>query len=383
MRICILTSSYPVAKDITIGGVASFERDIALELVENGNEIHIIAPAQPGEDFNDPTISIHRFSWLGCKQGRELSSLKLSKLIDLLAIISIIINGQFALINLHRKKKIDICYSMWAVPAGFWAMFFKSIKKVPYVVWTLGSDIWDYGRKKSTKWIIKRILKNADKLYSDGYSLARETSALGGQFCDFLPSTRDLKNISPNTNFFKYNKEKKNYLFVGRYHKNKGPDILIRSISKLSKEVKRKTNFYFFGGGDMEHDLRGLKRKLKLNNIFINGFVGPEEIVYLLDNADFLIIPSREDSIPVILSDATQFHLPIIATDVGDTGSLVREFNIGSVVESENADQLASAIEKTIDKTKSDYKSGLERINNKFRIEQVAKKMSEDFLQLI
>lgn len=176
---------------------------------------------------------------------------------------------------------------------------------------------------------------------------------------------------------------KKNYLFVGRYHKNKGPDILIRSISKLSKEVKRKTNFYFFGGGDMELELRGLKRKLKLNNLFINGFVGPEEIVYLLDNADFLIIPSREDSIPVILSDATQFHLPIIATDVGDTGNLVREFNIGSVVESENTVQLASAIEKTIHKTKSDYASGLERINNKFRIDQVAKKLSEDFLQLI
>ena len=118
MKICILTSSYPVSSEITIGGIASFERDVAIELIKHGSLVHVIAPKQPGNDFKDENLQIHRFSWFRSHKGLELSSLKFSKFLDFISIISIIVMGLVAVFKLNSKYKFDITFAMWAVPAG-------------------------------------------------------------------------------------------------------------------------------------------------------------------------------------------------------------------------------------------------------------------------
>ena len=47
---------------------------------------------------------------------------------------------------------------------------------------------------------------------------------------------------------------------------------------------------------------------------------------------DYLLIPSRIESIPVILSDAIQLGTPVIATEVGDMPAVFEEMAIGDTV---------------------------------------------------
>jgi glycosyltransferase involved in cell wall biosynthesis len=63
---------------------------------------------------------------------------------------------------------------------------------------------------------------------------------------------------------------------------------------------------------------------------------------------DWLVIPSRIESIPLIFVDALQMRLPIIAADVGDLGKLVRRFGVGKVVPPTNHVALAAAMQAVL-----------------------------------
>ena len=56
-----------------------------------------------------------------------------------------------------------------------------------------------------------------------------------------------------------------------------------------------------------------------------------------LEHCDALIIPSRIESIPVVLSDAAQAGCPIVATEVGDMGRLLERYPAGERVAPEAA----------------------------------------------
>lgn len=379
-KICLITSSYPAAEGVGLGSVASFERDYALLLADKGFEVHVFCPSQQGKDFQDENVKIHRFKWYRYDEDLELASLKMSKIKDLLALISIIIRGTFSLLRLSKKEKFDFNFCFWAVPAGLWAYVVKFFKGTPYSIWTLGSDIWVYGRDSKTKWIIRKILKKTAFLYSDGYGLLTETEELANKKGEFMPSVRNLKIVKSKP-FYEFNKGVINFLFVGRYHVNKGPDVLLKAIYKLDPNFTEKAAFHFFGGGDMLEEMKTYKHSNDLQNVYINGFVGEEEIKYLFENSNYLIIPSREDSIPVILSDAGQFALPIIATNVGDLGKMVDKFKIGKVVESENINELSKSIEKMIEETGTATYS-FDDFDEVFNLEKAVSRFVKDYKKL-
>ena len=59
---------------------------------------------------------------------------------------------------------------------------------------------------------------------------------------------------------------------------------------------------------------------------------------------EMLVIPSRADSIPLVLGDAIQARLPVVVTDVGDAAGLVRRHQIGVVVEGVDPEGIARGI---------------------------------------
>ena len=128
----------------------------------------------------------------------------------------------------------------------------------------------------------------------------------------------------------------------------------------------------------MLDELKNYKKENSLINVKINGFVNNHEICHLLLNSNFIIVPSREDSIPVILSDATQFKLPLIAANVGDLGPLVTKYKIGEVFEYEDDPQLTKLIEKFTSLSKDHFSENFIDIDEIFNIEKVVKKFLKD-----
>jgi glycosyltransferase involved in cell wall biosynthesis len=255
---------------------------------------------------------------------------------------------------------------MWAVPSGLFAYIANKFFGIPYIIWVLGSDIWIYGRKKFTKFILRGILKNSLKLYADGEELRGETELISGKLCEFLPSSR----ILPQDNLpeITLNNNKINFLFIGRYHPHKGVDILIDAIHLLPKEISDRCHFHLYGGGQLEKFIKNKIREYELNNVSIKGYVDMYELSALMRTAHFLIIPSRKDSIPVVFSDALQCGLPMIVSRVGDMGKLVEKYGIGFSFEKENQTELSQLIIKVISLKKEFFCDNIQKARRFFDV---------------
>ncbi len=360
------------------GGEAAglFARDFAMELSRQKNNVYVLTPERPGPAADDEGINITRFKCI--KKGGGLSSLKIYNPRDIVILFSIIINGWRALTKLNQREKFDVLICMWAIPAGFWGYLASRFYSIPYVTWSLGSDIWNYGRKPLTKWLIRMILKGSLKVYADGISLSEETQKIGGRQCEFLPTTRVLPGPVLQDLKSPFDKTKKNFLFVGRYHFSKGADLLLEAARLLPHDIAVQCHFHLYGGGEDQELLNKRKNEYQIKNMDIHGYAGAEEVSSLMNTADFLIIPSRFDSIPVVFSEALQMKLPMIVADAGDLKNLVIKYSLGFYFEKENAGQLAERIIQAMPIDKKYYENNFAEALKIFDIKASVLKLLND-----
>ncbi len=365
-RIILMTSSYPgVSKDLR-AAAGVFVRDFAHELAKRAEVTVLTQRIDSGPSIVlEEGVKVVRFTWAGME--RPLSTLSMPR--DIGMMISAVFGGVRAAWRYARQNDIDYTLALWTVPSGGWAFALKLRSSIPWAVWCLGSDIWDYGRRPILRHIVRFLLQQAEVRFADGFKLKGDVEALCGRRCRFLPSTRRLKQdsvIRPDIA-----KRKRNYLFIGRYHPNKGPDILIEAIALLPSEIKKQVCFHFFGGGMLEADLRQAIEKERLADLVkLNGYIDENESAAYLRVCDALIIPSRMESIPVVFSDALQVHCPLIVSDVGDMGDLMRRYEAGQVVQPESPEDLKQAILTDIAVGPEKYKPGLKQLGKLFDLER-------------
>jgi glycosyltransferase involved in cell wall biosynthesis len=372
MRLCIATSSYPSDSENSFAGV--FVRDFAKALVRRGIDVSIFSQDTGDPPLRDDGIEVITFPWPG--RAAPLSTLKLYRPTDALKIFLLLHRGSRELIRHCRQEGVDFLLAMWALPAGHWAMNVKRSLGVPFAVWSLGSDIWVYGRLPILKLWVWKILKQSACCFADGFSLTKEVSALCGRPCFFLPTARILPQEGiPNLTL---RPDKRHFLFIGRYHINKGPDILLEAIHLIDSEVLSRLQFHFFGAGPLE---RHLKRKVLRyglkEDVTIEGPVDEYMMTALLRKCHALIIPSRVESIPVILSDALQVGCNMIVSDVGDMGPLVRFYQAGIVADELSPEAIKKAILSQLERRKDEFNEGRQRLYALFDIQRSVDKFLE------
>jgi glycosyltransferase involved in cell wall biosynthesis len=99
------------------------------------------------------------------------------------------------------------------------------------------------------------------------------------------------------------------------------------------------------GAGTMEGPLRsrvdasGAAERIR----FLSSQPG-EVIAGYMSACDCLVVPSRNESIPIVFSEALQAGLPMLVTDVGDMGELARRHGLAAPVPPGDAAALASAM---------------------------------------
>jgi glycosyltransferase involved in cell wall biosynthesis len=362
--ILLITSSYPASGNDLRAAAGVFVRDFAKNLAQKATVIVLTQRTSKHEQpsTNEDGILVIRFPWRGGET--PLSTISFPK--DTLLILSVIFQGLWSLLKLRHKFKIDYALAFWTIPSGFWALCLKWFFKIPYSVWCLGSDIWDYKNNFITRHMLKLIFNQAHLLFADGYNLKRDVELISGKTCYFLPTSRCLpERVLIHAEI---RQGKNNYLFIGRYHQNKGPDILLEAISLLEPFIREKVHFHFFGGGQIKESLKEFIKSKLLNDIVtLNDYIDEQHAVAYLKACNALIIPSRIESIPVVLSDALQTNCPIIATDVGDMGFLLRHYNAGMVVPPESPEEIAKAIASDVIERR-DYSIGRNKLFEVFNL---------------
>jgi len=340
-RICIITSTFQP-------GITEF----ASLLSKNGYFVDIIAPQEGEPEYVEEKVKTHFFD-CGGQSNIPLSSLNPKKISHLFKLIRVIFAGSWFTLRFVRKNKTDFCLAWWAIPSGFFALLIRRFYKIPYVVLSVGSDIWKVQDYPFGKTILKKVLKNAKKLFADGIQLAKDVEEISGIECSFMATNRRLDKKIKNIEYKKIDPNKINFIFVGRYHVNKGVDILIDAIKLLSSNEMNKSLFHIFGrSGPEQEKIETMVSESNLSNVFINSAIPWDEVYSYIKKSDVVVIPSRIESIPVVLSNAIESEKPALVTNVGDMGDLVRKYNIGLVCDP-NPESMKTEISKLINLEKN------------------------------
>lgn len=102
----------------------------------------------------------------------------------------------------------------------------------------------------------------------------------------------------------------------------KGQDILLEALSRPHWR-ERSVRVTFVGGGPHERLLKGRTEELRLTNV---RFVGHQEDVEAVwANHHALILPSRQEGMPLVVVEAMLCGRACIATDVGGNRELIRD----------------------------------------------------------
>lgn len=101
---------------------------------------------------------------------------------------------------------------------------------------------------------------------------------------------------------------------IGRvsFHQ-KGHDTLINALAQLERSVLKKIELNVIGDGDDLHKLRHLITKLlpQINVVFHGWMSEPWVEAY---KADLLVIPSRFEGVPLVMLEALELNIDVVAT---------------------------------------------------------------------
>jgi len=358
----IITTSFPSGVPGS-EAAGSFVHDFAQEISKHV-KVTLFAPDYKNCHETMGNISIYRYA----VPKLPLSILNPINPFQWSAIIKTLKSGYKITSNVVLNGKIDHILALWAIPSGYWAMKLKDAYGISYSVWALGSDIWSMRDKPIVGSLLNKILATADQRFADGLQLARDVGDICGYDCMFMPSSRIFGGERPIN---KNTAPPYNLAYLGRWHRNKGIDILLESLRDLSDQewdLIREVRIY--GGGPLEVHVNDAVTALHENNrpVTLGGYISKEEAIKLLDWADYLLIPSRIESIPVVFSDAMQSGTPVIASPTGDLPELLRDRKCGILADAISAKAFSKAIRMALSGNPNEYYDGITDIKNSFDI---------------
>ncbi|MBB6522707.1 glycosyltransferase [Pseudoteredinibacter isoporae] len=340
-RILLITTSFP--QSFTGQEAAgTFVFDFCLELAKHA-DLHVMHPgSKEGSWETDDGFTVHGF----CPSSKALSLLKLYRPGDAVQIFNILRKGNALAKQLVKEYSIDHVVCLWALPCAYWARS----TGLPYDVWALGSDIWSLGKIPIVQSVLKGVLKDAKSLYADGFQLVDDVKALSGRECMFLPSSRNLGEVEQEESSIESLGGLK-LAFLGRWHENKGVDLLMAALEGLDDaDWKRVSEVRIAGGGPMEQEVFQSVNKLKKigRPVSVCGYLNKSEAVAFLLWADWFMLPSRIESVPVVFSDCMQLDLPIVAMPVGDIPRLMEAYEVGICSQRVDAPAFAEALKRIL-----------------------------------
>ncbi|MFH2055260.1 MAG: glycosyltransferase [bacterium] len=300
-----------------------------------GIEVEVFTP-QIGDDSGELGIPVHRFAW--GESQKTLSELSLLKPASWQKIRRYFNAGRKALLDHLADNRYDHLLALWALPAGWFASEANKELGIDYSVWALGSDINVWANRPLAGKLVRQALEGASHLFADGRELAGKVTELSHRKCHFLPSFRRLgcQTTKRQRQHF--------FLCLGRLERAKGIFDLLQAFAAINVDISD-YRLLFIGDGSQRSRLQRMVKRLKLQGkVHVLGYVPCEEIVEYLEKAKAIVIPTRSDSIPLVFGEALQTSTPMIVTDVGDLGELVREYGLGNVVQPGSVSELRDAL---------------------------------------
>lgn len=171
------------------------------------------------------------------------------------------------------------------------------------------------------------------------------------------------------------NTKKITIIAVGRLHKKKGFQYLLRAFKDIKGHYPS-TRLFIIGEGKERKKLKRLISKLKLTkHVQLKGLLAHSHLSKWLNQADIFCLPSvttsegNQEGIPNAIKEAMATGLPIVSTYHGGIPELVTDGQEGYLVPEKNVAKLAEKIMELINDPELRYEMGergREKVENNF-----------------
>lgn len=338
----VVTSSFPIRADGS-EAAGSFVADLVEELAKHG-DVRVVAPGpKAARERWSEYVEVCRYA----APARALSTLKPWRPRDAYWLWRILRGGQQVTRDAVADGATQVL-ALWGLPCGEWARRATRGSDIGYSVWMLGSDVWTLGRMPVVRGWLARVIQQARQAWADGYQLAADAATIGGVDVDFLPSTRRIDLVDPPP---VRSQPPYRLLFLGRWHPNKGIDLLVDALALLdADDWSRIETVEIQGGGPLQALVRTRVTALQRDGhpVMLGHFLAKPEAEAALARADWVLIPSRVESIPVVFSDAMKTGRPIVAMPVGDLTALFDHAACGQLAGAVTATAFAGALREAL-----------------------------------
>lgn len=163
--------------------------------------------------------------------------------------------------------------------------------------------------------------------------LGKDTHNYYKNFCDceIIPNGVDLTEFN-----FKKNKDKKLIISIGRITKQKAIDKLVSAMKFLPNY-----KLMVIGAGP---ELENIKRLADKNCVFL-GYV--ENIKPFMEKAQFTVLPSEFEGLPIAMLEQMACGVIPIATPVGDIKDVIRDAANGFLLKDNSPETIVKALYQT------------------------------------
>ncbi len=302
------------------GGAERFGLDLALELKRMGHDVQVSALFRTKSDNETRWIQMLSRAGIPAKFLLDWKGRK--------------ITGQY-LLAIHRlgndirKDPVDICHSHFQV-GSIAAVYLRCIRAAKKSIrtahitreWGTGVVSW-FARRVFTDWIFPICL---DKEVGVSAAIVAQLdkhpgSCLLGRAPHLIHNAMHFPDFAAKSQPIT-GKKKKEFVIgsVGRLTRQKGFDLLIRSVPAVLSKIAAK--FYIIGDGEQRGELEALVKKLGLeDSVIFTGQVS--NVPDFFKEMDIFVLSSLWEGLPTVVLEAMFHGIPVVATDIPGTDELI------------------------------------------------------------
>lgn len=259
---------------------------------------------------------------------------------------------------------------------------FSIFIKKPKILHLHGIDVDYFKRYHLSRIILKHV---TDYYIAITKQMAKDLTELGviTNKIIYLPNSIDINYFHPEGK-----KEDNLILYVGRIVPRKGLHILLESLEHLKQSI----HLVIVGPiGDLRY-YQQVMNYIKRENgkgrhkITYFGTIPLSELLKLYQRASIFVLPSFWEAFPVTILEALSCETPVITTPVGGNPEIIRNFENGILVPSNDPFQLAKAVNFILDdkaKRIEMGQKGRKLVVKNFSVEVVAKRLLKIYQKII